>query len=293
MGILLGLGDTELLETCVADDFAQRHLDILLREEDVQTLELGIVRSHAAIVERDGLHTLLWHILLGKHRSNLLGAVVAIVEEDDGVARLDGTHSLAVACQYAWLNELIGHTIIIRSLHTFYRIGILTAHTSGKLVVSLLDAVPTLVAVHSIETSGDGSDFATTYLVAVILDGLDETDTRVWVGVTTIHEAVEESPAFEAICLGKVNKFQKVSEARMYAAGRSETHEVDAATLLGIFEGAYNFRILGDGAIFAGHIDLHKVLIYDTTAADVHVTHFRVTHLSSRQAHVETVGAEL
>ena len=79
----------------------------------------------------------------------------------------------------------------------------------------------------------------------------------------------------------------------MYAAGRSETHEVDAATLLGIFEGAYNFRILGDGAIFAGHVDLHKVLIYDTTAADVHMTHFRVTHLSSRQTHVEAIGAEL
>ena len=293
MGILLGLGDTELLETCVADDFAQRHLDILLREEDVQTLELGIVGSHAAIVERDGLHTLLRHILLGEHRSNLLGAVVAIVEEDDGVARLDGTHSLAVACQYAWLNELVGHTIIIRSLHAFNRIGILTAHTSGKLVVSTLDAVPALVAVHGIETSGDGGDFATTYLVAVILDGLDEANARVWVGVAAIHEAVKECAALQAVRLGKVNELQKMCKAAVYAAGRSEAHEVDAATLLGILKGSYNFGVLGNRAVFASHVDLHKVLIDDAATADVHVSYFRVTHLSGRQTHVEAIGTEL
>jgi hypothetical protein len=41
------------------------------------------------------------------------------------------------------------------------------------------------------------------------------------------------------------------------------------------------------------HVDLHKVLVDDATAADVDVSYLGVTHLTLGQTHVETIGAEL
>ena len=50
---------------------------------------------------------------------------------------------------------------------------------------------------------------------------------------------------------------------------------------------------LHDAVVSTCHIDFHQVLIDDATAADVHVTYLRVTHLALWQTNVEAVGTQL
>ena len=80
----------------------------------------------------------------------------------------------------------------------------------------------------------------------------------------------------------------------MHAAIGSQTHEMDALTLLlGIAIGTLDFRILKDAAILAGTVNLDKVLIDDATGTDVQVTYFAVAHLSVRQTYVFAAGIQL
>ena len=86
MGVFLGLGYAELLAASLGDHFADGVGYVFLVEEDMQSGELVIVGGQAAVVQGDGLHALLRHVLLGEHCRDLAGAVVAEVVEDDGVA---------------------------------------------------------------------------------------------------------------------------------------------------------------------------------------------------------------
>ena len=76
--ILLRLGDAQLREAQRRDVLADRILHVLLVEQDVQPLEFGIVRGHAAVIERQRVHPFGGHVLLREHDGQLLGAVVAV-----------------------------------------------------------------------------------------------------------------------------------------------------------------------------------------------------------------------
>ena len=70
----------------------------------------------------------------------------------------------------------------------------------------------------------------------------------------------------------------------MHATIGDQAHEVDLfAVLLRIRESALHLRVLHDRTIFAGHVDLHQILVNDATRTDIQVTHLGVTHLSVRQ----------
>ena len=82
----------ELFLALLGEILAQRVFYVLLREEDVNTLEVGVVWCHTVVLQsRNGLHTLLRHILLSQCDGHLLGAVVTEIDEDDDVALFDRT----------------------------------------------------------------------------------------------------------------------------------------------------------------------------------------------------------
>ena len=66
-----------------------------------------------------------------------------------------------------------------------------SALSGCEKIIGLFYAVPSLVTVHSVETSADSSDFSGA-LCHMFLEILDESLSAVWVGITTIHEAVYE-----------------------------------------------------------------------------------------------------
>ena len=92
VSILLCLSGVQLLLALLGEILAQRVLDVLLGEEDVHTLEVSVVWSHTVVLQsRDGLHTLLRHILLRQGDGHLLGAVVTEVDEDNNITLFNAT----------------------------------------------------------------------------------------------------------------------------------------------------------------------------------------------------------
>ncbi len=107
--------------------FAQRVFNVLLREEDIHARKRCIVGCHAVVLQsRNGLHTLLRHVLLGQYDGELLGAVVAEVDEDDDVTLFDETVDAAVVDRF---DELVGDTFVVALLHGSNHIGSLLALT--------------------------------------------------------------------------------------------------------------------------------------------------------------------
>ena len=82
----------QLLLALLTQVFAQGILYVLFGEEDVNTLEVGIIRSHAIVLQiLDGMHTLLRHILLGQRDGHLLSTVVTEVDEDHNITLFNRT----------------------------------------------------------------------------------------------------------------------------------------------------------------------------------------------------------
>ena len=80
----------------------------------------------------------------------------------------------------------------------------------------------------------------------------------------------------------------------MYTTIASQTHQVQLlVVLLGIGVSSLDLRILHDRTVLASAVDLHKILIHDTSCTDIQVTHLRVTHLTIGQTNVLTRGLEL
>ena len=143
----------QLLLALLAQVLAQCILNVLLGEQDVHTLEVSVVWSHAVVLQtRDGLHALLWHILLSQRDSHLLGTVVTEIDEDNYITLFDATVNSGIV---DWLNKLVGNALIVALLHSSNHIGALLTSTLHNQVVTLFYTLPALIAVHSVETTYD------------------------------------------------------------------------------------------------------------------------------------------
>ena len=178
----------ELSQTLAGQILAQSIAHVLLGEEDMHACEAGIIGGHAVVLQAgDGVHTLLGHILLGEHDGELLGSVVAIVEEDYHIPFLDGSiHSAVVD----GLHELVGHALIVTLLHSLHHVGSLLALCTHEQIVGNLHSLPALIAVHGVETAYHTGDSCTGYLCAVVCHLLDKALAALGVGVAAVHEAV-------------------------------------------------------------------------------------------------------
>ena len=80
----------------------------------------------------------------------------------------------------------------------------------------------------------------------------------------------------------------------MYATVRAEPHQVQLlVVLLSVGVGSLHLRVLHDGAVLAGAVDLHEVLIDDAAGTDIEMSHLRVAHLTVGQTDVLTAGLQL
>ena len=80
----------------------------------------------------------------------------------------------------------------------------------------------------------------------------------------------------------------------MHATHRSETHEVELLVVgLHIVICSLDLRILEELVLAGCDVDLHEVLINDTTCAEVEVSDLRVTHLAFRKLAVPMVASML
>ena len=98
------------------------------------------------------MHAFLRHVFLCQRDGELLCAVVAVVEENNGVAFFDCAVNFGVDNRF---DKFVGNVLIIRLLHCLNHICRRFALAVYKQVVGFLDAVPSFVAVHCIETAYD------------------------------------------------------------------------------------------------------------------------------------------
>ena len=293
MRILLRLGDAQLREAHRRDVLADRILHVLLVEQDVQPLEFGIVRGHAAVIERQRVHPFGGHVLLREHDGQLLGAVVAVVEEDHHVAGTDRPDGFPLGVDtHDRLDELVGHVGVVGLLHGGDHVRRRLADTVHELIVGHLHTLPALVAIHRIVTADDRRDDARR-LRRMALQRLNETLAAVRVGIAAVHEAVYIG-MLDAVGLGDVAEFVEVVDRRVHAAVRHEAHEVHVHALrLGVLESRLHLRVLHDRTVLAGAVDLHQILIDHAARTDIEVSHLGVAHLPVGQPHVLAVGMQL
>src|SRR5690606_34511294 len=97
MGIFLRLGNAKLFLTCISNDFSEGSVDILLGEDDVKSAELIVIRGHGEIVQGNGLHPGLRHVLLRKHYCQLSGPVIPEIDEDNHIAFCDSCQGMSVS----------------------------------------------------------------------------------------------------------------------------------------------------------------------------------------------------
>ena len=122
----------------------------------MNALEICIVWCHAVVLQsRNGLHTLLRHILLCEGYRHLLGTVVTEVDEDNNVAFFDTTIDANIMDR---LDEFVSYALIVAFLHGLNHISSLLTSAVHNQVVTLLYTLPTLVAIHCIETTYDRGD---------------------------------------------------------------------------------------------------------------------------------------
>ena len=281
----------QLLLALLGKIFAEGVLYILFREENADILEVGIIGSHAIVLQsRNGMHTLFGHILLSEYDGELLGTVVTEVNEDDHVTFLDGSVYAGIVDGF---DELIGHALIIALLHGLHHVGSLLTLAFYDEVVCFLHTLPTLITVHGIETTDDAGDMGI-ILLAAGRNLLDESLTTFGVCVTTIHVAVYEQLVLQTVCLTNLNEFEEVVEAGVNTTVRGKTHQVQfLVVFLSVSIGGLHLRVLHDGTVFAGTVDLYQVLIHDASRTDIEVAHFRVSHLTVGQSYVFSTGHQL
>ena len=110
------------------------------------------------------------------------------------------------------LDELISYTLFIALLHGLNHIGALLTNTIHNQVVTFLHALPALIAVHRIETTYDTGDSGIVGSTN-ISNLLDETNTRVWISVTTIHITMYKHLILQTVSLTDLDELEEVVEA--------------------------------------------------------------------------------
>ncbi len=283
VSILFRFSDMKLGFPVFSQVFSQCILDIFLIEQDMNTFERSIVRSHAIELQAgDRMHALFRHILLSQHDSQLFCTVVTVVEENHDITFFDRTVYSSVVDR---LDKLIGHAFIIRFLHGLNHIGSLFALAFNQQIIGFFHAFPTFVTVHCIETTDDGCDLSGR-LFTMGRQLFDKSFTALRICIATVHEAVDES-IVDSVFFGDIAKFEQVIERTVYTTIGGQPHEMDVfAIFFGIREGRNDFRVLHDAVVGTGTVDLHQILVNDTSGPDIEVSDFRVTHLSVRQPDV-------
>ena len=241
MSVFLGFGNVQLSLMRFRQILAQRVMYILFVEKNMNTLERGIVRRHAIVLQTGNrVHTGLGHILLREHNRQLFGAVVTVIEENNHVTLLDSPVASRV---YDRFDKFVGYIGIIRFLHGLHHIIRFTTDSVYQKVIGFFHPLPAFVTVHRI-ISSDNRGYLSGRFSAMSLQLLDKSFTAARIGVTTVHEAVDKR-IFQTIFFGDVAQLEQMIQRTVHPSIRGQPHKVDILTVVTrIRERRDNFFVL-------------------------------------------------
>ena len=113
------------------------------------------------------------------------------------------------------------------------------------------------------------------------------------VGVTAVHEAVYIY-ILEAVFLGHIEELEIMLEGAVDSAAGAEAEKVELlSALLYVVIYTLNLGPVQKLVLAAGLVDLHKVLIYNSSGTEIHMADLRVSHLSVRKSDIFSASLEM
>ena len=297
MRVLFGFSNAQLLESFMRNPLADRIGNILLGKKHMQPRKLCVVGRHRREVKGHLLHVL--HIALREHRGELLGAVIAEIQEHNGIMRPDAADRAArIVNQTDGLDELIGHAFGIGLLNGLPHVAHRLALALAQKRIGLVNALPALVSVHCIIAADHACNRARKLAFLHARKHMpNKPRSASGIGVAAVHEGMHIG-LLNAFLLGKFQKALQVLERGMHAAVGKQAHEVQRrSALLDIVKERPHFLVLIKRFGLArrrsaGSVDLDQVLVHHAARADVEVPDFGVSHLPLGQTNIFPVGSK-
>ena len=291
MGILLGLGDVELVPAALAHHLGEAVADVLRRVGDPHR-QPALVLGHGDVgqIVGDAAPLELREVLVEEGVGQLARPVGPEVEEDHGVPIDDPHRLLPLGADADRRQELVGDPDLVLRADVGDGIGRACLAGAGDDLVGPLDAVPALVTIHGVVAAGHRDDPAHPDAPEVGDELLHEAGTAVGQLVTAVREGVDVD-AVQAPALGQLADGDGVVLVAMDAARRDQAEEVKAGA-----PGASGIdrldqgRVLQEAAIGNRAIDPGERLVDHPADADGQVTHLGVSLLAGRQAHRLAAG---
>ena len=284
VGVLLGLGDAQLglavVGQVLAEHVGQRlggeggrggNACRVLGEHD----EAGQLR-HAGPLEAI-------EVGFDEGAGQFAGAVCAEIHEHHGIA-IFHPHRLADG---GGLDELVALAALVGGDQAVHRvIGLVLGLAVDDQLISLLHAIPAVVAVHGEVAADQAGDPALAQAGEGGLQQFDGALRALGRRVAAVEEGVQVDLLGTAPSCQLGHGDQVVLMAVHAAIGQQAEDVHGLAAGGGLVHGGADVRVLEEVAVADGLGHASEVLIHHATGAEVHVADFRVAHLPIRQADI-------
>ena len=287
MGVLLGLGDAQLVLAGSCQKLAQRVAQILGGEQHgMETVQLGRVFAHAQSGGEAGAPLALEAREIGieEGRHELAHPVGAEIGHQQPVAV---AHAV-IAADRRGLDELIALAALIAGQHR--RIGARgpLACCFDQSLIGQRQSLPALVAVHGVIASAHGGDRDAGRLGGESGKKFPRALRR---GIAPVEEGVDQD--LDPGGGQQARQRRHMGLMGMDAAGREQAHQM-AATSRGLQLGdeVEQSGVAGELAGADGGVDARQLLHHHPAGADVHMADLGIAHLALGQAHMQLRGVD-
>ena len=253
-----------------------RHLGVVLRHADVAEI-LRPLRSFKAV-----------EVVVDEGPCDLPCSVGTEVEHDHRVmVSYDALFSEGYRNE-----ELVVGVSFVGSIDGSVRAFCGRAVSYGHGVISLLHALPSLVSVHRVVSSGYNADLSETDLFHVLFELIEINFRASGRDVSSVEEAVDVY-GLNAFFLRHVQKGEEVRQVRVDSAVADEAVYMEGrAVLYDVVHRRIKSFVLKESAFFDLLRDARQFLVDDASCADVEVADLGVSHLSFGKPHVEPAGGK-
>ena len=294
MRILLGLGNTCLSHVVLCEEFAEGLCDLNLRECDLLVRDRYVIIGEACIEDLLSRSSVkLIEIIDAEAAGDLSCTVRTEVEENDGVAILDGGDRLAVFHDYSRNHEFVSDALLIGILDCLHAGGCRNAFAEGERSVCFLYALPAVVTVHSVISSGDHAELAYADLIHLILQLLREISAALGRSVAAVKESMYKDLVQSVpLCHLKQSVHMGIVAVNT-AVGQQAVHMQLAVVLLNVFHSLHKDFIFKEISVLDRLGDTGQILINDAACAHVKMSDLGVAHLSVRKTDIQSAGLSL
>ena len=284
MSVFFSFGDAQLGFVVLRHPFAegvhQRCRRISAGDFNVR----GVLGQHDEIEVHHFLTGEAVEIGVNEGAGNFARAVGAEVHENQRIAVFHRRIGLAFSANNGRFHELIVFIARISGLQARNGgIGLELAFCQGHQIVSLLNAVPTVVAVHGVVAANDRGDAAFAQRGKFVFEFRQRLFSAARRSIAAVEEGVQID--FIRAAFGcQLNHRHDVVFVAVDAARRHQAHDMHGfACGNGFIDRAGQYRVGEEGAFFDFNVQAGEILIHDTARAEVDVAHFGVAHLTIRQ----------